>query len=57
MRTATAEIVKPRTWAPSTINKVVQRVNPPGSSATRTWLLLCVLFAIAVAAAILIALL
>jgi eukaryotic-like serine/threonine-protein kinase len=36
MRTATAEIVKPRSWAPSTINKVVSRVKPPGSSATRT---------------------
>jgi hypothetical protein len=57
MRTATAEIVKPRSWAPSTINKVVQRVNPPGASATRTWLLLCALFAIAVTTAILIAML
>jgi hypothetical protein len=57
MRTQTAEIVKPRSWAPATIDKVVQRVKPPGSSATRAWLLLCALFAIAVTMAILIALL
>jgi hypothetical protein len=56
-RTSTAEIVKPRSWAPSTFNKVVKRVSPSGSSAVRTWLLLCALFAIAVATAIVIAML
>ena len=59
MRTSTAQIVVPTRsrWAPSTLNKVVQRVKPTGPSATRTWLLLCALFAIAVATAIVIAML
>ncbi len=57
VRTDTGEIVKPRSWAPSTWNRVVQRVHPEGSSAVRTWILLCVLFAIAVTTTIVIALL
>jgi eukaryotic-like serine/threonine-protein kinase len=57
-RTATAEIVTPR-FAPSTVSEIVDRVEPSSSAAaaTRTWLLLCALFAIAVATAIVIAML
>jgi eukaryotic-like serine/threonine-protein kinase len=57
-RTVTAEIVKPR-FAPSTMSEivVVDGIKPVASSAVRTWLLLCALFAIAVATAIVIAML
>ena len=59
MPTVTAQIVVPSRsrWAPSTLNKVVQKVTPQGDSATRTWLLLCGLFLIAVITAITIAML
>ncbi|HEY5949017.1 MAG TPA: protein kinase [Kofleriaceae bacterium] len=55
--TGTAEIAKPH-WVSSTMtDAIVSRVKPAFSAAARTWLLLCALFAMAVATAIVIALL